>query len=116
MGFGYLLAGFCDGDFGETSQRRRMTPADLQAICDSINGKYGRADNPSSHVCLGGTTQTLWRKLNGKSSVTQAGELAIPQAVTLLNRPRTPLLAEKWRKSECTPVSRIAVSNAEDRT
>jgi hypothetical protein len=51
---------------------------------------------------LGWSCSTFWRKLNGKSSMTQADELAIRRAMEFVrNRPDLALKAEDWRKNTC---------------
>jgi hypothetical protein len=58
-----------------------MTPADLRAICDSLTDEHGTGGQTRLARLLGWHYTTLWRKLNGKSPITQADELAIRQAV-----------------------------------
>ncbi len=58
-----------------------MTPADLRTICDSLNDARGTGGQSKLGRLLGWDYSTLWRKLNGKSTITKADELAIRQAV-----------------------------------
>jgi Bacterial regulatory protein, Fis family len=58
-----------------------MTPADLRAICDSLNDERGTGGQTKLARLLGWNYSTLWRKLNGKSRITQSDELEITGAV-----------------------------------
>ena len=60
-----------------------MTPADLRAICDSLNDERGTGGQSRLARLLGWHHSTVWRKLNGKSPITQCDELAIRQAVSV---------------------------------
>jgi len=62
-----------------------MTPADLRAICDSLNDECGTGGQTKLARLLEWDYSTLWRKLSGKSPTTQSNELAIRQAVASLN-------------------------------
>ncbi len=54
-----------------------MTPADLRAICDSLIGERGTGGQTKLARLLGWHHSTVWRKLYGKSPITQSDELAI---------------------------------------
>jgi hypothetical protein len=56
-----------------------LTPADLRAICDSLNDERGTGGQSKLARFLEWDYSTLWRKLNGKSPITQSDELAIRQ-------------------------------------
>ena len=58
-----------------------MTPADLRAICDSLDDERGTGGQTKLAGMLDWDYSTLWRKLSGKSPITQSDELAIRQAV-----------------------------------
>ena len=58
-----------------------MTPADLRAICDSLNDERGTGGQSKLARLLGWHHSTVWRKLNGRSPITESDELAIRQAV-----------------------------------
>jgi DNA-binding transcriptional regulator YdaS (Cro superfamily) len=58
-----------------------LTPADLRAICDTLNDERGTGGQSKLARLLGWHHSTLWRKLNGLSPITQSDELAIRQAV-----------------------------------
>jgi hypothetical protein len=58
-----------------------MTPADLRAICDSLNDERGRGGQARLARLLGWHYTTLWRKLNRKSRITEADALAIQKAI-----------------------------------
>ena len=70
----------------------RITPADLRAICDSLNAERDTGGQSKLARLLGWHYSTLWRKLNGLSRITHSDELAIRQAVTSLKAP-------SWRAS-----------------
>ncbi len=57
-----------------------MTLTDLRAICDSLNGERGTGGRTRLARLLDWHHSTVWRKLNGKSRITQADELAIRKA------------------------------------
>ncbi|MDR3633740.1 MAG: hypothetical protein P4L84_07875 [Isosphaeraceae bacterium] len=61
-----------------------MTPADLLAICDSLNDERGTGGQSRLARLLGWHHTTVWRKLNGQSQISQSDELAIRQAVASL--------------------------------
>jgi hypothetical protein len=54
-----------------------LTPADLRAICDSLDDEHGTGGQSKLARSLGWHYTTLWRKLNGRSAITKADELAI---------------------------------------
>ena len=58
-----------------------MTRSDLRVICDSLNDERGTGGQTKLARLLGWNYSTLWRKLNGKSPITQSDDLAIFQAV-----------------------------------
>jgi hypothetical protein len=59
-----------------------MTPADLHAICDSLNDERGTGGQSRLARLLKWHHSTVWRKLTGKSPIKQSEELAIRQAVS----------------------------------
>jgi hypothetical protein len=63
-----------------------MTPADLRAICGSLDDERGTGGQLKLARLLGWNYSTLWRKLNGKSRITQSDELAIRQSLVLESR------------------------------
>jgi hypothetical protein len=63
-----------------------MTRADLRAICNSLNDEHGTGGQTKLARLLGWHHSTVWRKLNGKSPITQADELAIRQVLVLESR------------------------------
>jgi hypothetical protein len=65
-----------------TDTDSRMTRADLRAICNSLDDERGTGGQSKLARLLGWNYSTLWRKLTGKSPITQSDELAIRQAVT----------------------------------
>jgi len=54
-----------------------MTPADLRAICDSLDEERRTGGQSRLARLLGWQHSTVWRKLNGKSRITHSDELAI---------------------------------------
>jgi hypothetical protein len=58
-----------------------MTPADLRAICDSLNDEHGHGGHSKLGRLLGWDHSTVWRKLNGKSPIAESDALAIQKAV-----------------------------------
>jgi hypothetical protein len=58
-----------------------MTPADLRAICDSLNDERGTGGQTKLARLLDWDYSTIWRKLNGKSPTTKSDALAIQKAV-----------------------------------
>ncbi len=60
-----------------------MTSSDLRAICDSLNGEHGTGGQSKLARLLDWDHSTLWRKLNGKSPITESDALAIQKAVEM---------------------------------
>ena len=60
-----------------------MTPSDLRAICDSLNDERGSGGQSKLARLLDWDFSTLWRKLNGKSPITESDALAIQKAVEM---------------------------------
>ena len=58
-----------------------MTPAYLRAITMSLNDERGTGGQSKLARMLGWDYSTLWRKLTGKSPITESDALAIRQAV-----------------------------------
>jgi hypothetical protein len=58
-----------------------LTPCDLRGICESLNDERGTGGQTRLARLVGWNFSTLWRKLNGKSLITQSDELAIRQTV-----------------------------------
>lgn len=58
-----------------------MTPADLRGICDSLDDERGMGGQSKLARLLGWHHSTVWRKLNGKSAITQSDDLAILKAI-----------------------------------
>ncbi len=61
-----------------------MTPADLRAICDSLNDEHGTGGQSRLARLLDLHHSTVWRKLNGKSPITESDALAIQKAVEMV--------------------------------
>jgi hypothetical protein len=59
-----------------------MTPADMRIICNKLNDERGPGGQSKLARLLGWTHSTVWRKLNGKSPITQSDELAIRGALS----------------------------------
>src|SRR5438270_506255 len=59
----------------------KMIPADLRAICDSLNDERGTGGRSRLARLLGWQHSTVWRKLNGKSPITESDALAIQKAL-----------------------------------
>lgn len=57
-----------------------MSPADLRAICISLNDERGTGGQTKLARLVGWHYSTLWRKPNGRSPITLADQLAIRQA------------------------------------
>ena len=62
-----------------------MTPSDLRAITNSLNDEHGTGGQSKLARLLVWHYSTLWRKLNGKSPISQTDELAITQALATLH-------------------------------
>ena len=60
-----------------------LTPADLRAICDSLNDERGTGGQSGLARLLGWHHTTVWRKLNGRSRITESHALAIERAVEI---------------------------------
>jgi hypothetical protein len=60
-----------------------MVPSDLRAICDSLNDERGTGGQTKLARLLDWDYSTLWRKLTGKSPITEADALAIQKAVEI---------------------------------
>jgi plasmid maintenance system antidote protein VapI len=58
-----------------------MTPADLRAICDTLNDERRTGGQTRLARLLDWHHSTVWRKLNGKSQITESDALAIQKAV-----------------------------------
>jgi hypothetical protein len=58
-----------------------LTPADLRAICDTLNDKRGTGGQTRLARLLKWHHTTVWRKLNGKSPITESDALVIQRAV-----------------------------------
>ena len=58
-----------------------MPPSDLRSLCDSLNpggqSKFARM--------LGWSHSTFWRKLNGKSKISESDAMAIQKALELID-------------------------------
>jgi DNA-binding transcriptional regulator YdaS (Cro superfamily) len=61
-----------------------MAPADLRAICDSLNDERGTGGQTKLARLLGWHHSTVWRKINGKSPITESDALAIQRAVEMV--------------------------------
>lgn len=58
-----------------------MTPAALRAITISLNDERGTGGQSKLARLCGWHHSTVWRKINGKSRITQADALAIRRSV-----------------------------------
>jgi DNA-binding transcriptional regulator YdaS (Cro superfamily) len=58
-----------------------MTPADLRAICNLLNEERGTGGQSKLARLLSWHHSTVWRKLNGKSPITESDAFAIQKAV-----------------------------------
>lgn len=54
-----------------------MTPAELRAICDSLNDERGTGGQTRLAELLDWDSSTIRRKLAGKTRITRTDELAI---------------------------------------
>jgi len=61
-----------------------VTPTDLRANCNALNGEHGTGGRSKLARLLGWHYSTLWRKLNGKSPITLSDDLAIWQVFATL--------------------------------
>jgi hypothetical protein len=60
-----------------------MTPSNLRSICDSLNDERGTGGQTRLARLLDWDYSTLWRKLCGKSPITESDVLAIQKAVEM---------------------------------
>jgi len=60
-----------------------MKPADLRVITISLNDERGTGGQSKLARLLKWHYSTIWRKLNGKSPITESDALAIQRAVEL---------------------------------
>jgi hypothetical protein len=60
-----------------------MTPDDLRAICDSLNDERGTGGQTKLARLLNWHHSTFWRKLTGKSPITESDAMAIQKAVEI---------------------------------
>jgi hypothetical protein len=60
-----------------------MTPSDLRAICDSLNDERGTGGQSRLAHLLDWHHSTVWRKLTGKSPITESDALAIQKAMEM---------------------------------
>ena len=58
-----------------------MTPADLRAMCESLNDERGTGGQTKLARLLDWHHITVWRELKGQSAITKADELATRLAV-----------------------------------
>ncbi len=58
-----------------------MIPADLRAMCNSLDDERGTNEQTKLARPFGWHYTTLWRKLNGKSAITHSDELAIQKTM-----------------------------------
>jgi hypothetical protein len=64
-----------------------MSPAELRAICDLLNDERDTGGQSNLAKKLGWHHSTVWRKLNGKSKITESDTLAIIKALELADEP-----------------------------
>ena len=60
-----------------------MTLADLRAICDSLNDERGTGGQTRLARLLDWHHSTVWRKLTGKSPITESDALAILKSMQM---------------------------------
>jgi len=60
-----------------------MIPAELRSLCDSLNDERGTGGQSKLARLLDWDYSTLWRKLTGKSPITESDALAIRKAVEM---------------------------------
>jgi DNA-binding transcriptional regulator YdaS (Cro superfamily) len=60
-----------------------MTPADPRAITTSLNDERGTGGQTKLARMLGWHHSTVWRKLNGRSRISEADALAIQKALEM---------------------------------
>lgn len=71
-------------EFESRPDRQPMTPAELRAICDSLNDERSVGGQTRLAELLGWDDSTVRRKLAGKSRITQVDQLAIERALQKL--------------------------------
>jgi DNA-binding transcriptional regulator YdaS (Cro superfamily) len=59
----------------------RMTPTTLRAICDSLDDERGMGGQSRLARLLKWHHSTVWRKLTGRSPITESDALAIERAM-----------------------------------
>ena len=70
-------------DSRKKREKRRLTPANLRVICESLNDEHGTGGQSKLARLLKWQHSTVRRKLNGKSPITESDALAIQKAVEL---------------------------------
>ena len=60
-----------------------MTPTNLRVICDSLNDERDTGGQTMLALLLGWHYSTVWRKLNGKSVITESDALAIQKVMEM---------------------------------
>jgi hypothetical protein len=60
-----------------------VNPADLRAICDSLNDERGTGGQSRLARVLKRHHTTVWRKLTGRSPIIESNVLAIQKAVEM---------------------------------
>jgi DNA-binding transcriptional regulator YdaS (Cro superfamily) len=60
-----------------------MTPSDFRSLCDSLNDEHGTGGQTKLARLLRWHHSTVWRKLTGRSPITEADALAIQKAVEM---------------------------------
>jgi hypothetical protein len=60
-----------------------VNPADLRAICDSLNDERGTGGQSKLARLLKWHDSTVWRKLTGKSPITESDALATQKTVEM---------------------------------
>jgi hypothetical protein len=58
-----------------------MTPADLRAVCGSLNDERGTGGQSKLARLLGWNHSTIWRKLNSQSNITTSDDLVIKKVL-----------------------------------
>ena len=61
----------------------RMTPSTLRSLCDSLNDERGTGGQSRLARLLDWHHSTVWRKLIGKSPITESDVLAIQKAMEM---------------------------------
>jgi hypothetical protein len=67
----------------QSDKYRHHALAVLRAICDSLNDERGTGGQSKFARLLKWRHSTVWRKLTGKSPITESDALAIQKAVEL---------------------------------